>query len=278
MFTIGPHLSIADGFEKLGKHAIALGASTAAFFTRNPRGGAARPLGPADIAAFLRLARAHHFGTLVAHAAYTLNAASGEERLRAYARKDLAEDIARMEHLPGSCYNIHPGSHKGQTREEGLRQVAEIVGEALSPDQTTTVLLETMAGKGTEVGGTFEELAAIRAAIPLKNKVGICLDTCHVWDGGYDIVDDLDGVLTQFDKTIGLGNLKAVHLNDSLNDRGARKDRHAGIGEGKIGIPAFGRIINHPALKDLPFILETPRDDSGWAEEIRLLRGLQKEV
>lgn len=278
MLTIGAHLSIAKGYQKMGETALALDANTMAFFTRNPRGGAARALDPQDVAAFNELARAHGFGKLVGHAAYTLNPAAKTEHLRDFARQMLAEDLARMDATPGNYYNLHPGSHVGQGVEAGVGHIAAMFNAVLTADMQTAVLLETMSGKGSEIGGSFEELRAILDRVERNRSVGICFDTCHTWDADYDLVDDLDGVLTHFDKVIGLDRLKAVHLNDSLNARGSRKDRHAGIGEGHIGLEAFGRIINHPALHKLPFILETPSGEEGWKREISLLRGMYRDV
>lgn len=274
MLTIGAHLSISGGYEQLGRTAVSIGANTAAFFTRNPRGGAAKAINQADVDAFLTLAQAHHFGKLVGHAAYTLNAASKEEHLRAFSREMFAGDLARMEHTPGNYYNFHPGSHVGQGMAVGIGHVADMLNAVLTQAQTTIVLLETMAGKGSEIGGRFEELGEIIDRTERKDKLGVCLDTCHVWDGGYDIAGDLDGVLSRFDAAVGLDRLKAIHLNDSMNDRGAKKDRHACIGEGRIGLDAFVRIINHEALRGLPFILETPAGEEGWKKEIALLRSL----
>lgn len=276
MLTVGAHISIAKGYLAMGQHALELGASTLAFFTRNPRGGNARAIGAADVAAFRDLTAAHGFGRLVAHASYTMNAAAKTAQLRTYARDTLADDLGRMAYTPGHYYNFHPGSHMGQGMEVGIAHVADMLNAVLSPAQETVVLLETMCGKGTEIGGRFEELRDILDRAQVAEKLGVCLDTCHVWDAGYDIRDDLDGVLARFDRLIGLGRLKAIHLNDSMNPLGARRDRHAGIGEGEIGLPAFGRIINHPALKNLPFILETPNGDAGWAREIKLLRSMAK--
>ena len=272
MFYIGCHLSASDGFLAMGKTALSIGANTFQFFTRNPRGSKAKAIDPADVAAFLALAAENGFGTLVAHAPYTINPCSKDEHTREFARMTLADDLKRMEHIPGNVYNFHPGSHTGQGMETGIGQIAETLNAILTPDIRTTVLLETMSGKGSEVGSRFEELREIIDRVELSDKLGVCLDTCHVWDGGYDIVNDLDGVLTQFDKTVGLSRLRAVHINDSMNPLGAHKDRHAKIGEGHIGFEAFRRIINHPALRELPFILETPNDDAGWAREIAMLR------
>ena len=259
----------------MGRTALSLGANTFQFFTRNPRGSRARAMDPADAAALRQLLADHGFGPLVAHAPYTINPCSKEPRTREFAVQTMADDLDRLEHLPGNYYNLHPGSHTGQGTETGIRQVAETLNAVLRPEQRTTVLLETMAGKGTELGGQFRELREImdRVALP----VGVCLDTCHVWDAGYDICGDLDGVLTEFDRVIGLAKLKAVHINDSMNPLGAHKDRHARIGEGYLGEAAFGRIINHPALRELPFILETPNDLAGYAREIARLRELRVE-
>lgn len=272
MFYIGSHISSAKGYEAMGKQALKLGASTFAFFTRNPRGGSAKAIDPADVERFQGIARENEFGKIVAHAPYTLNACSDKADTRRFAGEAFRDDLKRMEFTPGNYYNFHPGSHVGQGAEEGIRLISEMLNASLSPDMTTTVLLETMAGKGSEVGRSFEELKEIFDRTELSEKLGVCLDTCHVWDAGYDIVGDLDGILTEFDKVIGLNRLKAIHLNDSLNDRGSHKDRHARIGEGHIGWEAFTRIINHPALRELPFILETPNDDAGWTDEIARLR------
>ena len=272
MFYIGSHISSAKGYEAMGKQALKLGASTFAFFTRNPRGGSAKAIDPADVERFQGIARENEFGKIVAHAPYTLNACSDKADTRRFAGETFRDDLKRMEYTPGNYYNFHPGSHVGQGAEEGIRLISELLNASLSPDMTTTVLLETMAGKGSEVGRSFEELKEIFDRTELSEKLGVCLDTCHVWDAGYDIVGDLDGILTEFDKVIGLNRLKAIHLNDSLNDRGSHKDRHARIGEGHIGWEAFTRIINHPVLRDLPFILETPNDDAGWTDEIARLR------
>ena len=272
MFYIGSHISSAKGYEAMGKQALKLGAGTFAFFTRNPRGGSAKAIDPADVERFQGIARENEFGKIVAHAPYTLNACSDKADTRRFAGETFRDDLKRMEYTPGNYYNFHPGSHVGQGAEEGIRLISEMLNASLPRDMTTTVLLETMAGKGSEVGRSFEELKEILDRTELSEKLGVCLDTCHVWDAGYDIVGDLDGILTEFDKVIGLNRLKAIHLNDSLNDRGSHKDRHARIGEGHIGWEAFTRIINHPALRDLPFILETPNDDAGWTDEIARLR------
>ena len=273
MLHIGCHLSAAKGYLNMGQEAIAIKADTFAFFTRNPRGGSAKDIAPGDVKAFLALAEEHHFAKLVAHAPYTMNLCAAKENVRTFANEMLADDLKRMEYTPGNYYNFHPGSHVGQGCEQGITMIAEALNRVLSPDQTTTVLLETMAGKGTEVGRNFGELRAIIDRVELKDKLGVCLDTCHIWDGGYDIVNDLNGVLAEFDRTIGIDRLKAIHLNDSMNELGSHKDRHAKIGEGNIGLAALTRVINHPHLRELPFILETPNDNAGYAKEIETLRG-----
>ena len=272
MLYIGNHTSSSRGYLAMGKQMLANGGNTFAFFTRNPRGGNAKAIDPADVAKFQEIAREHEFGKIVAHAPYTLNACAAKENLRDFARETFADDLKRMEATPGNYYNFHPGSHVGQGIEVGIQKIAEVLNAVLTEDQTTTVLLETMSGKGSEVGSHFEELRAIMDLVEKRDKLGICLDTCHVWDGGYDIVNDLDGVLTEFDRIIGLDHLKAIHLNDSLNPLGSHKDRHARIGEGQIGLDALVRVIRHPALEGKPFILETPNDDEGWTREIALLR------
>lgn len=277
MIHAGSHISSSKGYEAMGKQILKLGGNTFAFFTRNPRGGKAREIKEEDVKAYLEIAGEYEIGPVVAHAPYTLNCCAAKEDLRTFARETLADDLQRMEYIPGNYYNFHPGSHVGQGTETGIEKIAEILNQVLFQEQKTTVLLETMAGKGSEVGATFRELREIIDRVELKDKVGVCLDTCHVWDGGYDIVNSLDQVLEEFDKVIGLNLLKAVHLNDSMNPLGAHKDRHARIGEGHIGLKAFERIINHPALRELPFILETPNDDPGWAKEIELLKGLYHE-
>ena len=269
---IGNHTSSSKGYAAMARQIIKNGGNTFAFFTRNPRGGKAKAIDETDIQNFLVLAQENHFGKIVAHAPYTLNACAAKEELRTFARETFADDLRRMEYTPGNYYNFHPGSHVGQGSEIGIQKIAEILNDVLTEEQTTTVLLETMSGKGTEVGRNFEELRKILNLVEKKSKMGICLDTCHVWDGGYDIVHDLDGVLNDFDHIIGLERLKAIHLNDSLNDCGSHKDRNARIGEGKIGMEALVHIIKHPALREIPFILETPNDDSGWTEEIHVLK------
>lgn len=269
---IGNHTSSSKGYAAMARQIIKNEGNTFAFFTRNPRGGKAKAIDETDIQNFLVLAQENHFGKIVAHAPYTLNACAAKEELRTFARETFADDLRRMEYTPGNYYNFHPGSHVGQGSEIGIQKIAEILNDVLTEEQTTTVLLETMSGKGTEVGRNFEELRKILNLVEKKSKMGICLDTCHVCDGGYDIVHDLDGVLNDFDHIIGLERLKAIHLNDSLNDCGSHKDRHARIGEGKIGMEALVRIIKHPVLREIPFILETPNDDSGWTEEIHVLK------
>ena len=274
MFYIGCHLSASDGFLAMGRTALSIGANTFQFFTRNPRGSKAKAIDPADVAAFLALAAENEFGTLVAHAPYTINPCSKDEHTREFARMTLADDLKRMEHLPGNVYNFHPGSHTGQGMETGIAQIAETLNAILTPDIRTTVLLETMSGKGSEVGSRFEELREIIDRVELSDKLGVCLDTCHVSDAGYDIADDPDGVLTEFDRVIGLDRLRAVHVNDSLNPVGSHKDRHARIGEGCLGAEALGRVVRHPALQGLPFVLETPNELPGYAREIALLKEL----
>ena len=272
MLYIGNHTSSSKGYAAMGRQIVKNGGNTFAFFTRNPRGGNAKAIDPADVAKFQEIAREHEFGKIVAHAPYTLNACAAKENLRDFARNTFSDDLKRMEATPGNYYNFHPGSHVGQGIEVGIQKIAEVLNAVLTEEQTTTVLLETMAGKGSEVGSHFQELRAIMDLVEKRDKLGICLDTCHVWDGGYDIVNDLDGVLTEFDRIIGLDHLKAIHLNDSLNPLGSHKDRHARIGEGQIGLDALVCVIRHPALEGKPFILETPNDDEGWTREIALLR------
>ena len=274
MFYIGCHLSASEGFLAMGRTALSIGANTFQFFTRNPRGSRAKAIDPKDAEAFLALARENGFGTLVAHAPYTINPCSKDERTREFARMTLADDLRRMEHIPGNVYNFHPGSHTGQGIETGIGQIAETLNAILTPDIRTTVLLETMSGKGSEVGSRFEELREIIDRVELSDKLGVCLDTCHVSDAGYDIADDPDGVLAEFDRVIGLDRLRAVHVNDSLNPVGSHKDRHARIGEGCLGTEALGRVVRHPALQGLPFVLETPNELPGYAREIALLKEL----
>ena len=272
MLIIGCHLSSSKGYNAMGKTALSINANTFQFFTRNPRGGKAKDINPNDIEKYLQLTADNHIDHILAHAPYTLNAASADENLREFARNTMADDLKRMEYTPGNCYNFHPGSHVGQGTEIGIGYIADMLNSILTPEQNTTVLLETMSGKGSEIGRNFEELREIMDRITLKEKVGVCLDTCHVWDGGYDIVNHLDEVIHKFDSFIGLSNLKAIHLNDSLNPLGSHKDRHAKIGEGMIGLEALVRVINHPALKHLPFYLETPNELDGYEKEIQILR------
>lgn len=269
---IGNHLSASKGYVAMGKAALALDANTFAFFTRNPRGGKAKEIDEKDVEKFLNFAKEHEFGKIIAHAPYTMNLCAAKEDVRSFSKEMLLDDLKRMEYTPYNYYNFHPGSHVGQGAEKGIALIEEALNEALKPEQTTTVLLETMAGKGTEVGRTFEELREILDRVELNDKMGVCLDTCHVWDGGYDIVNDLDGVLNEFDRVIGLDRLKAVHFNDSMNDCGSHKDRHAKIGEGKIGAEAMRRVALHPLLEGRPFILETPNDDEGYRREIQMVR------
>ncbi len=256
----------------MGKMAVSLNASTFAFFTRNPRGGAAKKIDLADVEAFLDYGREHSFGKLVAHAPYTMNLCAAREDVRDFSREVIADDLKRMEYTPGNYYNFHPGSHVGQGAETGIALIAEALNEAMTPEQSTIVLLETMAGKGSEVGGTFEELRKILDKVSLQEKVGVCFDTCHVWDAGYDIGNHFDEVLEEFDRVIGLERLYAVHFNDSMNPCGSHKDRHARIGEGCIGTEALKRVATHPLLSGRPFILETPNDDEGYRREIALVR------
>ncbi len=277
MFYIGCHLSAAKGFTAMGKAALKIGADTFQFFTRNPRGGAAKAIDEDDVASFLKLARENGFGVLTAHAPYTLNACAANDDTRRFAFETMADDLKRMEHIPHNYYNFHPGAHVGQGIETGIEKIAEVLNGILTEDQTTTVLLETMAGKGSEVGGRFEELRAIIDRVRLNAKLGVCLDTCHVYDAGYDIVNDLDGVLAEFDRVIGLDRLKAVHLNDSKNPFASHKDRHEKLGLGSIGRDAIRRIVNHPALRGLPFYLETPNELDGYAAEIAWLKSVRQE-
>lgn len=272
MFKIGTHLSVAKGFLSMGRDACSIGANTFQFFMRNPRGAKARAFDEDDISALGELLKRQGFAQVVAHAPYTLNPCSADARVRELAGEIFREDLGRMEFLPGNYYNFHPGSHSGQGIETGIEYIADLLNRVINPSQTTTVLLETMAGKGTEIGRTFEELQNILVRIESADKVGVCFDTCHLFDAGYDIIENLDSVLEEFDKCVGMAKLKAVHINDSMHPRGSRKDRHAGIGEGKIGLDAIIRIINHPRLRDLPFLLETPKDLQGHAAEIALLK------
>ncbi len=277
MLSIGCHLSVSKGFYAMGKEALSIGANCFQFFTRNPRGGKAKALNGKDITALLALLKKNRFAKILAHAPYTLNACSIEERTREFAWLTMEDDLRRMEHLPENFYNFHPGSHVGMGVEQGIEQIAKLLNHVITASQTTTILLETMAGKGSEVGSKFTELRQIIDQVKLQDKLGICLDTCHVYDAGYDIVQDLDGVLAEFDKTIGIERLQAIHLNDSKNPFASHKDRHEKIGEGKIGLAAIRRIINHPQLRHLPFYLETPNELSGYAAEIKLLREIYQE-
>lgn len=270
--VIGCHLSSSKGYLAMGKTALSIGANTFQFFTRNPRGGKAKAVDPQDAAALMKLAEENNFGPLLAHAPYTMNPCAAEPRLLEFAEMVMTEDLQALEYVPGNLYNFHPGSHVKQGTEIGIGKIAAMLNRVLFAGQQTTVLLETMAGKGSEVGRSFEELAAILDKVQLQDKMGVCLDTCHIFDAGYDIVNSLDEVLTSFDKLIGLDRLKAIHLNDSLNTLGSRKDRHACIGAGNIGLEALTAVINHPALKNLPFYLETPNELPGYAAEIKLLR------
>lgn len=275
--AIGCHLSTSDGFGAMGRTALDIGATTFAFFTRNPRGGKAKAIDPDDVAALRALMEKNGFGRLVAHAPYTMNLCSAKAVTVDFARRAMADDLVRMESLPGNYYNFHPGSHVKQGAERGIELICEGLNEVLEPGIRTTVLLETMAGKGTEVGRSFEELARIIDGVEHDELLGVCLDTCHVWDGGYDVVGDLDGVLDEFDRVIGLDSLRALHLNDSKNPRGSHKDRHERIGEGCIGAEAFRAVVTNPRLRDLPMILETPNELPGYAAEISLLRGFAGE-
>ena len=272
MFTIGCHLSSSAGFYHMGKEAIGIGANTFQFFTRNPRGSKAKAIDQKDVERFPAFCQDNGIERLLAPAPYTLNACSKDPHVREFALETMADDLVRMEYVPGNCYNFHPGSHVGQGAEEGIRLIADTLNQILKPEQTTTVLLETMSGKGSEVGKSFEEIRAILDRVELQEHMGVCLDTCHVYDAGYDIVNDLDGVLEQFDRTIGLSRLRAIHLNDSKNPFASHKDRHEKIGQGSIGTEAMIRIINHPALQGIPVYLETPNELEGYAEEIRFLR------
>nr|WP_300094263.1 deoxyribonuclease IV [Sedimentibacter sp.] len=276
MFKIGCHLSVSGGYEAMGKDALKIGANTFQFFTRNPRGSKAKEIDPLDAEKLRILLKENNFGKLIGHAPYTLNICSADERTREFAAEVLEDDLKRMEYIPYNYYNFHPGSHLKQGADAGIRYITDLLNKVLKAEQTTTVLLETMAGKGTEVGSTFEELKLIIDNVHLSEKVGVCLDTCHVYDAGYDIVNDLDGVLDEFDNIIGLEKLHAIHLNDSKNPFNSRKDRHETIGEGSIGLEAISRIINHPKLYNLPFFLETPNELEGHGEEIKKLKELYK--
>ncbi len=272
MINIGCHLSSSGGFLAMGKHATELGADTFAFFTRNPRGGSAKEIDPEDAKALVEYMEKEHFGKLVAHAPYTMNVCAAKPDIKEFSRNMLKEDILRMEYVPGNYYNFHPGSHVGQGAEEAIPMIADALNDAMFEEQKTIVLLETMAGKGSEVGRNFEELKAIIDRVELKDKIGVCFDTCHTWDGGYDVVGNIDAVLDEFDKVIGLDKLYALHLNDSKNPMDSHKDRHEKIGDGLIGEDGIRRVITHPLLQGKPFILETPNEDEGYKAEIALIR------
>lgn len=274
MLNIGCHLSASKGYYNMGKEALSINANTFQFFTRNPRGGKAKEVNVDDVKKFLELAKENNFCKILAHAPYTINVCSVDEGIRRFGIDTMKDDLKNLEYVPYNMYNFHPGSHVGQGEDVGINLIIEALNEILTQNQTTTVLLETMAGKGTEVGKSFEQLRKIMDGVNLKEKLGVCLDTCHVYDAGYDIVNDLDGVLEKFDNIIGLENLKAIHINDDKNPFESHKDRHEKIGEGSIGVEAFKRIINHEKLRDLPFYLETPNELDGYAKEIELLRGL----
>lgn len=277
MLNIGCHLSISNGFEAIGKQALSIGANTFQFFTRNPRGGSAKQIVPSDVDRLIALMKENNFSQILAHAPYTMNLCSAKKETREFALNTLTDDLKRMEYIPNNLYNFHPGSHTGQGLETGINQISEALNTAMFEGMTTTVLLETMAGKGSEIGSKFEELKMIIDRVEFKDKIGVCLDTCHVFDAGYDIVSDLDKVLMEFDDIIGLNKLKALHLNDSMNYLGCHKDRHQKIGMGAIGIEAFEKIINNKHLKNLPMFLETPNEIDGYKREIELLKDLKKQ-
>lgn len=272
MIYIGCHLSVSDGYEAMGRTMKSFGGNTFAWFTRNPRGGRTKPLAQDDVEALEAYVKKEAYGPLVAHGSYTMNLCSGQEETRKNGLDMLKQDLERMEFLPGNYYNFHPGSHTGQGSETGIRQIADALNQVMKPEMRTTVLLETMAGKGSEIGGTFEELSQIMHRVDVPDRIGVCFDTCHVWDAGYDLVNDIDGVLHHFDDVIGLSRLKAVHFNDSKNERGSRKDRHEKLGQGFLGMEAMKRIALHPRLQGLPFILETPNEDEGYIREIALVK------
>lgn len=269
---LGAHLSCAKGFRKMGEEALAAHMNTMQFFLRNPRGAAAKALDPEDMSAFYALLKDNGFAPVIAHAPYTLNPCSPDERIRVLAEEMFADDLQRMEYIPYNLYNFHPGSRLKQPLETAVTEIADMLNRLITPELHTTILLETMSGKGSEVGRDFHELRAILDRVKMSEKVGVCLDTCHIWDAGYDIQNDLGGVLAEFDRVIGLDRLKAIHLNDSLNPCGSHKDRHALIGQGEIGFDALLRVVTHPALRGLPFTLETPTDTAGHAQEIAALR------
>ena len=272
MFKIGCHLSASKGYLAMGKEAVSIGANTFQFFTRNPRGGNVKALDLDDVEAFKNFASENGIGQILAHAPYTLNPCAEKEHIRKFTLETMQDDIARLEHIPGTLYNFHPGSHVGQGTETGIEYISETLNNILFEDMKTTVLLETMAGKGSEIGRNFEELRAIIDSVELSGKIGVCLDTCHIFDGGYDIAENLDGVLDEFDCVLGLDRLKAIHLNDTKNPMGSHKDRHEKIGEGYLGLDALARVINHPKLRELPFLLETPNELDGYAKEISVLK------
>lgn len=276
MFIIGSHLSTSKGYESMGKTAVEMGANTFQFFTRNPRGSKAKKIDPVDVEKLMEISKENNFGTLLAHAPYTLNPASAKDNVREFAKITMEDDLLRMEYFPNSYYNFHPGSHTGLGVDKGIEHIIELLNIIMKEDQTTTVLLESMSGKGTEIGSKFEELKRIIDGVELKDKIGVCIDTCHIHEAGYDIINDLDGVLEEFDTLIGLDKLKAVHLNDSKNEKGAKKDRHEKIGEGVLGLETIEKVINHKKLRNLPFFLETPNEIEGYAKEIELLKSLRK--
>lgn len=276
MIKIGCHLSVSKGFAKMAEEALSINADTLQFFSRNPRGSKAKDIDEKDVEKFLKICKEHNFGKIIAHAPYTLNPCSKDEKVREFALQTMADDLKRLEILGGVFYNFHPGSHVGQGSDEGIRLITETINKAAKKEYSTTILLETMAGKGTEIGRNFEELKKIIDGVEEGIKIGVCMDTCHVFDGGYDIVNNLDGVLAEFDKIIGLEYLKALHLNDSMNPMGSHKDRHQKIGEGYVGIKTFENIVNNKFLKELPMCLETPNDIDGYRKEIDILRSLEK--
>lgn len=277
MFTIGCHLSSSKGYAHMGQEAVSIGANTFQFFTRNPRGSKAKAIDPKDVEKFLQFSREHKLEKILAHAPYTLNACAAEPRTREFALEVMADDLLRMEYTPHNYYTFHPGSHVGQGIEKGIEQIADLLNTILKPEHTTTVLLETMSGKGSEVGGKFEEIKQIIDRVKLQEKLGVCLDTCHIFDAGYDIIRDLDGVLAEFDRVIGLKRLLAIHLNDTKNPFASHKDRHEKIGEGTLGMETITKVINHPQLRHLPFFLETPNELEGYAEEIKILKAAYQE-
>ncbi len=276
MFKIGCHLSVAKGYANMAKEAHQIGANSFQFFTRNPRGGSAKPIDEDDIAEFKKLSKEYGIDVILAHAPYTLNCCSAKPEVREFAINTMKDDLERMEYIPNNLYNFHPGSHVGQGIETGIEQIIEALNIVLTSEQSTTVLLETMAGKGSEIGSQFQEIRQIMDGVKLQEKLGVCLDTCHVSDSGYDIVKDLEGVLEEFDDVIGLEHLKAIHLNDSMNPLASHKDRHQKIGQGTLGIETFEKIINHPKLRDLPFFLETPNELEGYAKEIAMLKEIYR--